>query len=179
MNDRQFQLGTTAESLRRAFDESFAVAPETGRGEMVDFLAIRVDSGRYALRVLDLAALAGRRRIVPLPSPDPALAGLAGAQGRLVPVYRLGVLLGSGGGDEELTWLAVCGKEEPVGLAFAAVEGYLRVARAELYASDSGRQQFVHEALRAAGEVRYVLDVASILASIRERAGVTASVSGR
>jgi chemotaxis signal transduction protein len=179
MSEPQAALTPRAEELRRAFDESFALRPETTAEDVRDFLGIRVGNGRYALPVHDLTGLAGRRKIVPLPSADPALAGLAGVQGRLVPVYRLASLMGAGGGEEELTWLVVCGGEEPVGLAFAALDGHLRVSEANLCAPGPGRRQYECAALREGGEVRFVLDVPAILASLGERAGMTASTSGR
>lgn len=172
MNGGRSELTATAEELRRTFDEAFARPPETPAGNVLDFLAIRAGSGRYALRVSDLAGLEGRRKIVPLPSTDPALLGVTGAQGRLVPVYRLASLVGGDGADEEPAWLAICGREEPAGLAFSALDGHLRVLPGELYQPAKDDPAFVREALRLPSEVRYVLDVPAILTSIRQRAGL-------
>jgi chemotaxis signal transduction protein len=179
-------LARTAAELRRAFDEGFAAAPAAAAQEPVDFLAIRAGGGRYALRLVDLAGLAADRAIVPLPSADAALLGIAGAQGQLLPVYRLATLIGAGGSENESRWVAVCGGDEPVALAFAALDGHLRVPAADLFVPpDQRERRFVREAIRLGTEVRSVLDLSSIVAAIRERAGsagsagVAATVTGR
>jgi chemotaxis signal transduction protein len=178
-DDGQTTFATVAEDLRRAFDASFALPPDTQARQSLDFLAIRVGSGRYALRVHDLMALEGRRKTTVLPTADSALLGVVGAQGRLVPVYRLGALIGGDGTQEESAWLAICGFDEPVGLAFAALDGHLRVLAADLYQPAKDDHAFVSEAIRLPSEVRYVLDIPAILAAIRDRVGVAALTSGR
>ena len=179
MTERQPRLAITARDLRRAFDETFAVAPDTAARDVRDFLAIRVGGGRYALRVSDLTGLEGRRKITPLPSTDAALLGIAGTQGRLVPVFRLAALIGGGGAQEDAAWLAICGPDEPVGLAFAALDGHLRVPAAALHHPGKHDHAYVREAIRLPSEVRYVLDVPAILAAIRDRAGIAPLTSGR
>ena len=57
-----------------------------------------------------------------------ALLGVAAIQGRFVAVYSLAALLGYSSAPGELNWLAVCGKEQPVGLAFAQFEHQFEVA---------------------------------------------------
>lgn len=173
-------LPLTAEDMRRSFDAGFALAPDASARETTDFLAIQAGGGRYALRVGDLSGLVGHPTIVPLGSADPALLGIAGIRGQLLPVYRLAALIGAGRVDGESAWLAVCGTEEPVALAFAALDGHLRVPAADVYTPpDQPDHRFVREALRLGPDVRYVLDMPSILAAIRDRAGVVASGTGR
>lgn len=164
----------TREDLRRSFDESFAVAPDTSARQTADFLAIRAGGGRYALRIGDLAGLIAHPTIVALGTAEAALLGIAGARGQLLPVYRLSAFLKAGAGDGGSAWLAVCGREEPVALSFATFDGHLRVPAADLFAPpEESERRFVREALRLGSEVRYVLDIPSILAAIRDRAGVT------
>jgi hypothetical protein len=96
-----------------------------------------------------------------------------------VPVYRLDSLIGNNGAQEETAWLAVCGSDEPVGLAFASLDGHLRVPTADLYQPAKEDHVFAREAIGLPSEVRYVLDIPAILAAIRERAGVADSASRR
>jgi purine-binding chemotaxis protein CheW len=166
--DVSYQL----DDLRRAFDQAFAVPPPPPLAELESLLIIRVDGESFALRVGELAGLEGRRKIVALPLDAPAFLGLAGMKGQLVPVYSLASLLGyAGEGTDEGRWLAVCGAGDPVGLAFPALQGYVRIAPSALSAlgeAERGRGH-VQGVLRLASETCYVLSVPSILAEINRR----------
>ncbi|MBB5190744.1 purine-binding chemotaxis protein CheW [Silvimonas terrae] len=112
--------------LREDFDQSFAQAPERTRHAIKGFLAIRVGADPYALPLDEISGLSADRHIVPLPTPVTALRGLAGFRGQIVPVYDLGCLLGHAPAAH-LRWLVLINKEQPVALAFATFEAYLRV----------------------------------------------------
>jgi chemotaxis signal transduction protein len=90
-----------------------------------------------------------------------------------VPVYSLASLLGyADAGAAEGHWLALCGAGELIGLAFAGLTGYVRVARSEfalLGEAERGRGH-VQGVLRWASETCYVLSIPSILAEINRRA---------
>jgi chemotaxis signal transduction protein len=167
-----------AEELRREFDASFAAPPASRAGETIDLLSIRVGNELLAMRVSELAGLDAHRKIVPLPARDGALLGIAGIGGRLVPVYSLALLLGQESPEEPL-WLAIVGEEAPVGLAFGAFEGHLRVSHEALHVPAAELRRHVGGALKLASGVRYILDLKSIVIAIQERVGVTRRVMSR
>jgi chemotaxis signal transduction protein len=172
MSGNQRSLLRSAAELRRAFDESFAAPLPAAPADMRDFLTLRAGAGRYALDVNDLKGLEAHRQITPLPVGDPAVLGVAGIGGRLVPVYALGLLLGESGGSGQSSWLAICGQAEPVALAFDELEGQVRLGAADVYVSEAvaaGRR--LAEAFTWAGVTRHVVNVRSILEIIEQRAG--------
>lgn len=158
--------------MRRAFDEARATPFSEGAEEQVDnFLAIRISGDAYAIKVSEIAGLSTGRKIVPVPSPIPELLGLAGIRGTLVPAYSLNAVLGYGSNAEPPRWLVLCGTEECFALAFHEFEGYLRIARGELYpvgAKDAARIH-VKEVARGPGTVRAVVSIVLLRESIRER----------
>jgi purine-binding chemotaxis protein CheW len=152
--------------LRRAFDSSFArpAIVDASPGENV--LAVSIRSQRYAFRLRDISGLHADKRITRVPSPVPALLGIAGFRGTVLPVYDLGLLLGHAAADAP-RWLVVAAGE-PVALAFDAFDQHLRVP-ADAIVPDlrgDGGARHVREVLHAQ-ELRPVIHVASVLASIR------------
>ena len=107
--------------------------------------------------------------MVALPGAHPRLLGLVSARGKLVPVYSLELALGLPAQSPEKPWVAICGRgETQFGLAFDSLEGYVRVARAEILGTggpDAGRTH-AHLAVRVAGEPRPVIHLPSVLASL-------------
>lgn len=177
MSDR---LAATAEELRRAFDASFAAAPAAEEPEAIPFLALRVGTEPFALRLLDTAGLVPARRLVHVPSAHPALLGITALRGTILPVFSLAALLGRGGVAEEAPWHVTCGPEgSRVALAFSRFEGHLRVSAAEIRpaqggAGSRGAGEHVTELVATGGEVRPVVGIRSLLASIMGNAGGTA-----
>lgn len=160
-----------AAELRRAFDEARAI-PFSERAEQAEnLLAIRISGDAYAIKVSEIAGLATGRKIIPLPGPIPELLGLAGIRGKLVPVYNLTALLGYSSDAEQPGWLALCGTEECFALAFHEFEGYLRVARGELYPVEQKDAARIHvkEVARGPGAVWAVVSIALLRESIQER----------
>lgn len=158
--------------LRHAFDESWAIPfPEGVEGQGENLLAIRISGDAYAIKVSEIAGLAMGRKIAPVPGPVPELLGLAGIRGTLMPVYSLRALLGYGSDAEPPRWLALCGAEECFALAFHELEGYLRVAREELYPVEQKDAARIHvkEVARRPGAVWAVVSIALLRESIRER----------
>ena len=84
----------SAAALAEAFDAAFARPPASGRADTQSFLALRLGDDAFAVRVGDIAALHADRRIVPMPSAEPTLLGVAAVRGRIAPVYDLAALLG-------------------------------------------------------------------------------------
>jgi len=114
--------------LRLAFDQSFANPPAQAGAATVNLLSIRVAGEPYAIRVDEISQLIAGGRITPVPSPTPSLLGIAGIKGRFIAAYSLAMLLGYPRGGENLKWLAVCGKKQAFGLAFAEFEHLFQVA---------------------------------------------------
>jgi chemotaxis signal transduction protein len=140
---------------------------------MENLIAIRVSGDAYAIRVSEISGLANDRKIVALPSAVPELLGVAGIRGGLVPVYSLAALLGYSTEADQGRWLALSGGEEPVGLAFSAFEGYVRVPQAQIYTADQkdAVRTHVKHVVRAAAMVRAVVSVPLIREMIQRLCG--------
>jgi chemotaxis signal transduction protein len=160
---------TRVSELRDAFDHSFAEPLPPGPPLLVDLLAIRVGAEPYALRLGEVAGLYADRKITPVPGGTPALLGIAGFRGVIVPVYDLQLLLGDPA-VETVRWLAMAA-EETVAFAFAAQEGQLRVAPETivLQQSDDPSRPHVREFVRLADSVCPVIDLSSVLEAVRRQ----------
>ncbi|OQX67360.1 MAG: hypothetical protein B6A08_15760 [Sorangiineae bacterium NIC37A_2] len=157
------------ERLRREFDESFA-RPEEERPELVPLLGIRVAGRPFALSLGELGGTAAGARIVPVPARSPALIGLAGIRGRVVPVFDLATLFGETRPGAAPRWIALSQGSEAIGLAFSELEGHLERRPEELGAYSGEGQKWIRGALRGERELRPVIDVSAIAASVRETA---------
>jgi len=163
--------------LRQAFDQAFAVPTQLPVSNLEAFLAIGVAGRPFVLRVADLSRLEPSRKIVALPGSAAAILGLAGVQGRLTPIYSLAELLGLGTTPGESRWVAVCGREELLGLSFEDFEGFLQIPRTEIV-DGAGERSGVPmlQAVRGAGAVRPIIHLPSILAEVRKRVGIFGNV---
>lgn len=166
MTSPGFRLGERAEELRQAFDRSFAEAV-TEEAPLEDFLAIGVGTDPYAIRLAEISALLADKPITRLPSPVPELLGIAGFRGAIVPVYDLRALLGYSVASPP-RWVTIIAGT-PVALAFDAFDGHLRLPRESRV--PEGRveptRQHVREVLRAAGVVRPIVHLASVVETIK------------
>jgi purine-binding chemotaxis protein CheW len=123
--------------------------------------------------VSEISGLVTDKRIVAFPSPISELLGVAGIRGALVPVYSLAMLVGYSAEIERTRWLALCGAEATVALAFSDFEGYLRVSGTQLYEAeqkDVGGTQVQH-LVRATDIVRAVVSIPTIRKAIQRRCG--------
>jgi chemotaxis signal transduction protein len=157
--------------LRDSFDGSFA-APPPRPPHLADLLAIRVAEVAYAVRLSAITALWVDRPTTPLPGPVPELLGLAGFRGTIVPVYDLAALLGHPAGIGG-RWLMLAADSPPLALAFAAVDGHLRVPATALGpvgndapAVDHG---YVSELVGTDQGVRMLINVQAVRASVAAR----------
>ena len=159
-----------AEQLRRAFDQSFALAPDSGVAATSTLIAIRVAGHPYAAHLADVGGIFVDKALTWLPGPAPELIGLVGVRGTVLPVYDLGMLLGSPKAAAA-RWLLVTAAT-PVGLVFDEFEGYLRTPAGaivpEVHAEP--RAAHVREVLHTE-VVRAVIDLPTVLATIRSRSG--------
>jgi purine-binding chemotaxis protein CheW len=113
--------------LREEFDRSFAEPARSHDAEQVELLAVGAGGRPYALRLSQTAGLHPDRPVTPLPGPVPALLGLAGFAGSVVPVYDLASLLGHPGPGRP-RWLVLATGSPSLALAFHELDGHLRVA---------------------------------------------------
>lgn len=160
----------SAAALREEFDGSFALPLATSTPDSHDLLAIRIAGRPYALRAQDLGGIALGRRVTPLPSPDPALAGLVGVRGTVVAVFDLGVLLGLRGSAAAGRWVALAGRDARLAFAFDELEGHERIAAAALRAVGEDRPDFVTHLLERADGLRPIASVASLVEFLSQSA---------
>jgi purine-binding chemotaxis protein CheW len=158
--------------LRDAFDQTYTIpAASQAAEQMENLLSIRVAGDPYAIKVSEISGLVNNRKTIAFPSRVPELLGVAGIRGGLVPVYSLPALLGYSHDAGQPRWLALCGSEEPVGLAFGDFEGYLRVPQAQLHATEQKDDTRAHpkRVLRMADMVRAVVSIPYLLEMIKRR----------
>jgi purine-binding chemotaxis protein CheW len=139
-----------------------------------------VTGNPYALRANEVSGLASNKKVVALPSRMPELLGIVGIRGQIVPVYSLAALLGYAPEDRD-RWLALCGQEERIGLAFSDFEGYLRVPLEKVYvAQQEGLTRWhVKHAVGTADLVRSVVSIASLVGTIKRRCAEISSSQER
>jgi chemotaxis signal transduction protein len=116
--------------LRAAFDRAFAEPFRLDAPASESLLAIRAGNEPFALRLAEIAGLFADRKISHVPGNMPALLGLAGFRGALVPVYSLQVLLAHAAARAAAgvpRWI-VLAAAAPVAFAFEVLEGQLRVS---------------------------------------------------
>lgn len=166
------EILTRLEQMRRDFDASFAEPATSERPHAEQLVKLRVARGTVALRVGELTALQSGRRIVPVPGGPPELLGLAATRGVALPAYDLAALLGLGRGQRSWRWLAICGGAAPVGLVFEELVGHLSVPRDAFVPMGEGASQpHVRELLQLPSGFLPVVDLASLLGTLRQRFG--------
>jgi purine-binding chemotaxis protein CheW len=164
-------LGQAAE-LRNAFDRARAIPFSSEAVEQIEnLLAIRVCGDAFAIRLSEISGLATDRKIVALPSSIPELLGVAAIRGQLVPVYSLAALLGYSANADQGRWLALCGAQEPVGLAINDFEGYLPAPVSHIYAADKKKVVSAHvtHLMRTPDMVRAIVSIPLLVAVIQRR----------
>jgi chemotaxis signal transduction protein len=163
-----------AADLRNAFDRSYAIPSSLHRSEQAEnLLAIRLSGDPYAIRVSEISGLVKGRKTIGLPTPIPELLGVAGVRGALIPVYSLATLLGYNLAEDTGGWLALCGNEEPVGLAFRDFEGYLKIPIIQIYAASQDKlvREHIRDVASTEDVVRAIVNIPSILETIKKRCG--------
>jgi chemotaxis signal transduction protein len=158
--------------LRAGFDRSFAEPPRRHDDEYDELLAIRAGSRRYALRLSQTSGLFSDRPVTPLPGPLPALLGIAGFSGGIVPVYDLGALLGHPD-PEPPRWLVLATGTPPVALAFHDLDGHLRVPTHSIVGESDrhGQRGCLRGMVPLPGGTRAIVDVPSVRAAVHVMTG--------
>lgn len=157
-----------AAELRKAFDDAFS-RPIRPHAEVGDpFVGLRIGEVRLAVPLAEALGLARLPTVVHVPGAIPALMGLVGVRGELLPVYDAAGLIGLQT-DGPPVWMLTCGQPERFGLVFEAVEGLLTIADADRLgeeAVDSLGLRHVSGAVVVAGRTAWVLDLASLAEGI-------------
>jgi chemotaxis signal transduction protein len=159
-----------AAELRLAFDRAFAEPVRLDTTLREDLLAVRVDTQAFAIRLSEISGLFADKKITPVPGGHAALCGIAGFRGAIVPVYDLQIILGRSRASAAATsrWLVIAAAA-PVGLAFAAFEGQLRVARDAIVPQPSRAETrgYAREFVGAKNFVGPILHLPSVLEAIK------------
>jgi purine-binding chemotaxis protein CheW len=159
-----------AADLALAFDIGFAREPRTDRAASDALLGFGAGGDAYAVRLREITGLFNDRRVLLLPSPVPEFLGVAGIRGGIVPVYDLPALLGCPPATNR-RWLLLAAAAEPLGLAFDSFEGQLFAPQEDMVVTGSdGARPHVTRAVRIRDRLRYVVDIASVVAVVSRRA---------
>ena len=160
------------ERLRRDFDRSFAEPVRRHDEEHVELLEIGAGGRPYALRLAQTAGLHPDRPVTPLPGPLPALLGLAGFAGTVIPVYDLAALLGHPIAERP-RWLVLAAGLPPLGLAFHELHGHVRVAAEAIVGEEAneGPRGCVRGLAGLGGDARPIVDVPATRALVHALTG--------
>lgn len=151
------------EDWREAFDRSFAEPRrQADEDAVLDVLGIRIAGDAFALNLADLAGLQSAMPAAPYPATAPALLGLAGHQGQVLPLYDLQALLGRGTAPVTRWWAIA--RAAPLALAFEGFDGQWRLsARDRLLQSDTTGSSW---AVRCGDALRPLIELDELIASI-------------
>ncbi len=163
--------GGRVDRLRGDFDRSFAEPARSHDVEHVELLAVGAGGRPYALRLSQTAGLHPDRPVTPLPGPLPALLGLAGFAGTVVPVYDLAALLGHPAATRP-RWMVLAAGTPPLALAFHELDGHVRVdADAIIAEPASNGHRFLRGMVALAGGTRPLVDVPAARAAVHALTG--------
>lgn len=170
--DEGERLRFSAAALAREFDLGFSRAADLEPPVEENLLILQLQSRPFAVRATGLRAIAPTPRIACVPSSSPALLGIAGIRGELVPVFDLAHLLGISPEERGLRWCLLVGESERAALAFRHFDGFVRcpasaVSRAE---ARDGLAPFLEEVVRLERGVLSIIDVARIFSGLQSPA---------
>jgi chemotaxis signal transduction protein len=154
----------SSQRLQRDFDRSFAEAPPTGAHLDEDFLAIRIGSNGYAIRLSDVVGLHRVRKIVPIPTRATHLLGISSFRGMTAPIYDLRALLGHASAAPP-GWLVLARGPSPVGFAFDVLEKHLRIATTSVEVDPQARLH-IHGIVRTTTSAFSLIQIASVLEAL-------------
>jgi chemotaxis signal transduction protein len=165
-------VGGRIEALRQDFDRSFTEPARSHDVEHVELLAVGAGGRAYALRLSQTAGLHPDRPVTPLPGPLPALLGLAGFAGAVVPVYDLAALLGHPGPTRP-RWLVLATGTPVLALAFHQLDGHVQVPSDAIVgeAGGDGDRGCLRGMVTLAGGTRPIVDVPAARALVHTLTG--------
>lgn len=159
--------------LRAEFDSSFGRPARRHDVEHDELLAVRAGGRAYALRLSQTEGLFPDRPVTPLPGPQPALLGLAGFGGGIVPVYDLAALLGHPI-PERPRWLVLAAGSPPLALAFHQLDGHVRVPAGAIVTEAAGQPRgCLRGMVPLAGGTRPIVDLPAARAAVHTLTGHT------
>jgi purine-binding chemotaxis protein CheW len=163
--------------LRAGFDLAFSRPPREHEERFVELLAIRVAGRPHAVRLSQTCGLYCDRPVTPLPGPVPALLGLAGFSGTIMPVYDLAALIGiraaiAGPAGAVPRWLVATAGTPPVALAFEQLDGHVRVPEEAIVTETEahGRVRCLLGMVPLPDGTRPIIDVPSVRAAVNDLA---------
>ncbi|MFI7603038.1 chemotaxis protein CheW [Actinoplanes sp. NPDC049681] len=158
--------------LRDEFDRSFAEPARRHDVEYAELLAVHAGGRPYALRLSQASGLHSDRPVTPLPGPQPALLGLAGFGGAIVPVYDLAALLGHAV-PERPRWLVLAAGAPPLALAFHELDGHVRVPATEIVEESGGYDgpAVLRGMVPIAGRSRPIVDLPAARTAVHQLTG--------
>ena len=179
MSESSFGL-ERLEELKRSFDRSFAEAPREESEQVESLLCIRIAGDAYAVRLSETSGIYVDRKVVGLPSPVPELLGMAGFRGSVIPVFDLGACLGYGVTGDAGRWLLLVGRDEIVGLAFQEFDGHLRTTPRDLARQETSEpmRQHVQDVVSVEGIIRPIINLASVVQSVKRRVASVGPLEG-
>lgn len=160
----------SAEQLREVFDQSFTRAVGTSAARWQDFLQIRLDGHVHVLLLDEVSCLQPLNWMTPIPGPLPALIGIIGHKGEILPLYDLRILLGRSA-TVAPRWMVVS-RQTNVALAFDAFDKHLRHPD-EAVAQPAGAQaagDHIRTHLQADGQNWPIVSLVSVGNSIEQAA---------
>ncbi|GAA2582224.1 hypothetical protein GCM10010435_69850 [Winogradskya consettensis] len=163
--------------LRADFDRSFAEPARRHDAEHAELLAVHAGGRPYALRLAQAAGVHSDRPVTPLPGPQPALLGVAGFSGAIVPVYDLAALLGHPV-PERPRWLVLAAGSPPLALAFHELDGHVRVSAAVIVGEPDGHdgRDVLRGMVPLPGGTRPIVDLPAARAVVHRLTGHTQDV---
>lgn len=166
-NGNEWQM--TAAALAREFDLGFSRATDVERAPEVNLLVVQLGAQPFAVRASEIRAIVTTPRIAYVPSRAPALLGIGGIRGEILPVFDLARLLGIATEERALRWSILAGEVERAALAFHHFERFERVPATALSRSDQGgaTAAFVEEVVRLERGVLSIIGIARLLAGLR------------
>ena len=162
-------LATDLAELRRDFDQAFAKLPATAAEDTERLLSIRIEGDFYALRLLDISELLIQSQMIPIPSRNSSLLGIAGSKGRIVPVFSLALLMGYSQTEENCRWLIICGNTQPVGLAFSTFERFFCAPRSTISTIHEANKNYSRQVMRDGMTAHLIIDIQSLLSQIQHK----------
>ncbi|BCJ56539.1 hypothetical protein Asp14428_80140 [Actinoplanes sp. NBRC 14428] len=165
-------VGVRLAGLREEFDRSFAEPARRHDVEYAELLAVHAGGRPYALRLSQASGLHSDRPVTPLPGPQPALLGVAGFGGAIVPVYDLAALLGHAL-PERPRWLVLAAGAPPLALAFHGLDGHVRVPATDIVEEAGGHdgRDVLRGMVPLAGGTRPIVDLPAARAAVHRLTG--------